>query len=95
MESKVESGGFPGKMITNTPVALGTDQYLRFTIRAGAAWIQASEDNVDRIMTNLELSKKSFAQLNDTLRKEREESNRLKRKYEDMQREMKSSKAEL
>ena len=30
-----------------------------------------------------------------TLRKEREESNRLKRKYEDMQREMKSSKDEL
>ena len=46
-------------------------------------------------MTDLELSKKSSAQLKDTLRKEREENNRLKRKYEDMQREMRSSKAEL
>ena len=94
-ERKVESGGLPGKMIIDTPMALGTDQDPRFTIRAGAAWIQASEDNVDRIMTDLELSKKSSAQLKDTLRKEREESNRLKRKYEDMQREMNSSKAEL
>ena len=94
-ERKVEYGGFPGKMITDTPMALRTDQDPRLTIRAGAAWIQASEDNVDRIMTDLELSKKSSAQLKDTLRKEREESNRLKRKYEDMQREMKSSKAEL
>ena len=92
---KVESGGFPRKMITDTPVALGTDQDPRFTIRAGVALIQVSEANVDRIMTYLELSKKSSAQLKDTLRKEREESNRLKRKYEDMQREMKSSKVEL
>ena len=57
--------------------------------------IHSLEDNVDRIMTDLEQSKKSSAQLKDTLRKEREESNRLKRKYEDMKREMKSSKDEL
>ena len=83
-ERKIEMGGLPGKMITDTPVVFGTDQDPRFTIRAGAALIQASEDNVDKIMTNLEQSKKSSAQLKDTLRKEREESNRLKRKYEDM-----------
>ena len=82
-------------MISDTPVMLGTDQDPRFTIRAGAALIQASEDNVGRIMTNLELSKKSSAQLKDTLRKEREEGNRMKRKYEDMQMKMKSSKVEL
>ena len=46
-------------------------------------------------MTDLEQSKKSSAQLKDTLRKEREQSNRLKRKYEDMQREIKVSRAEL
>ena len=82
-------------MIMDMPVVLGTDQDPRFTIRAGAALIQASEDNVDRIMTDLELSKKSSAQLKDTLRKEREEGNRLKRKYEDMQRDIKAFKAEL
>ena len=94
-ERKVETESLPGKMISDTPVMLGTDQDPRFTIRAGAALIQASEDNVFRIMTDLELSKKSSAQLKDTLRKEREEGNKLKRKYEDMQREIKDSKAEL
>ena len=46
-------------------------------------------------MIDLEKSKKSSAQLKDTLRKEREESNRLKRKYEDVQREMKTSRVEV
>ena len=54
-------GDLPRKMISDTPVMLGTDQDPRFTIRAGAALIQDSEDNVDRIMTDLELSKKSSA----------------------------------
>ena len=52
--------------------------------------IHASEDNVDQIMTDLEQSRKSAAQLKDTLRRERDESNKLKRKFEDMQHEMKS-----
>ena len=94
-ERKVDIGGLPEKMITDTPIVFGTDQDPRFTIRAEAALIQASEDNVDKIMIDLEQSKKSSAQLKDTLRKEREESNRLKRKYEDMKREMRSSKDEL
>ena len=46
-------------------------------------------------MIDLEQSKKSSAQLKDTLRKEREESNRLKRKYEDVQREMNSTRVEV
>ena len=46
-------------------------------------------------MTDLEQSKKSATQLKDTLRREREESSRLKRKFEDIQHEIKSSKAEL
>ena len=82
-------------MISDTPIMLGTDQDPIFTIRAGATLIQASEDNVGRIITDLKLSKRSSAQLKDTLRKEREEGNRLKRKYEDMQREIKASKFEL
>ena len=46
-------------------------------------------------MTNLEQSRKNVVQLKDTLRKERDESNRLKRKFEDMCNEVKSSKEEL
>ena len=82
-------------MINDTTVVYGTDKDPRFTIRAGAALIHASEDNVDWIMTGLEQSKKYAAQLKDTLRREREESSILKRKFEDMQHEIKSSKAEL
>ena len=95
MERKVETGGFPEKMIMDTLVVFGTDRDPRFTIRDRATLIHASEDNVDKIMTDLEQSKKSFAQLKDTLRKEREESNKLKRKYEDMKKEIRSSKDEL
>ena len=46
-------------------------------------------------MTDLEQLKKSSSQLKDTLRKEREENNRLKRNFEDIQREIKSSQAEI
>ena len=93
---KVETGGQSGKMINDTTVVYGTDKDPRFTIRAGAALIHAFEDNVDRIMTDLEQLKKSSSQLKDTLRREREENNRLKRrKFEDIQRKIKSSKAEL
>ena len=94
-ERKVEAEGLPGKMITDTAVMLGTYQDPRFTLRAGSAFIQASEDNVSKIMIDLEQSKKSSTQLKDTLRHEREESNRLKRKYEDVQREINSSRAEV
>ena len=51
---KVEIGGLSGKMITDTTIVYGTDKDPRFTIRAGAALIHASEDNVDKIMTDLE-----------------------------------------
>ena len=82
-------------MITDTPMMLGTDRDPRFTLRVGTALIQALEDNMDKLMTDLEMSKKSSAQLKDTLRKERGEGNRLKRRYDDMQREMKTAEAEL
>ena len=79
---EVEIGGLSGKMIIDTTIVYGTDRDPRFTIRVGAALIHASEDNVDKIMTDLEQSKKSSSQLKDTLRKEREESNKLKSKFE-------------
>ena len=82
-------------MITDMAIMLGIDQDTIFTLRAGAALINASEDNMEKVITDLEQSKKSSSQLKYTLRKEREERNRLKRKYQDMQREMKSSRAEV
>ena len=94
-ERKVETGGQSGKMINDTIVVYGIVKDPRFTIRVGDALNHASEDNVDRILTDLEQSKKSASQLKDTLRREREESSRLKRKFEDIQHEIKSSKPEL
>ena len=82
-------------MITDTTIVYETDRDPRLTIRAGAALIHASEDNVDKIMIDLEQSKKCSSQLKDTLRREREENSKLKRKYEDMQKEVRSSKDEL
>ena len=49
---------------------------------------------MDRIMTDLEQSRKNVAQLNETLKKERDESQKLKRKYEDMTGEVKVSRTE-
>ena len=46
-------------------------------------------------MTDLEQSRKNASQLKDTLRKERDEGQKLKRKFEDMRNEVNSSKAEL
>ena len=53
-ERKVETEGQSGRMINDTTIVYGTNKDPRFTIRVGAALIHASEDNVDRIMTDLE-----------------------------------------
>jgi len=73
----------------------GTDANSRLTARVGVALTQATEDNVNRLMTKLEQSKRNAAQLKETLKKERNEGYKLKRKFEDMQNEVKTSKAEL
>ena len=71
-ERKVEAEGMPRKMITDTTVMLGTDLDPRLTLRAGTAILHASEDNIDKVMTEMESYKKSSAQLKDTLKRERE-----------------------
>ena len=53
-KKKVETRGLSGKMIIDMTIVYGTDQDPRFTIRAGAVLIHAKEDNVDKIMTDLE-----------------------------------------
>ena len=82
-------------MITDKTLVYGTDVDLRLTVRARVALTQAIEDNVDRLMTDLEQSRKNVAQLKETLKKERDEGHKLKRKYEDMQNEVRTSKTEL
>ena len=53
-EKKVETGGQSGKMITDKTLVHGTNTYPRLIARAGVALTQATEDNVDRLMTDLE-----------------------------------------
>ena len=69
MEKKVEAKYLSGKMVTYTTVMLGTDKDPMLTIRAGAALIDASADNINKVMIELELAKKTSAQLKDTLKK--------------------------
>ena len=59
--------------------------------RPGVALTLATEDNVDRLMTNLEQSQKNVAQLKETLKNERDEIQKLKKKYEDMMVKVKTS----
>ena len=82
-------------MITDKTLVYGTDVDPWLTTIAGVALTQATEDNVDRLMTDLEQSKKNAAQLKENLKKERDESYKLKRKFEDMQNEVRTSKAEI
>ena len=91
----MEAKDLSGKMVTDTTVMLGIDTDPMLTIRAGAALIDASTDNINQVLIELELVKKTSTQLKDTLIKERDEGNRLKRKYEHMQRELESSKGEV
>ena len=56
---------------------------------------QEIEENVYRLMTDLEQSRKNAAQLKDTLKKERDEGNKLKRKFGDMHNEVRASKIEF
>ena len=95
IEKKVEAKDLSGKMVIDTVVMLGTDKDPLFTIRAGTALIDASVDNINKLMIELESAKKTSAQLKDTLRQERNEGNRLKRKYEHTLREVESTKGEI
>ena len=82
-------------MITDKTLVHGIDADSQMTARARVALIQATKDNVDRLMTYLEQSRKNATQLKETIKKERDECNKLKRKFEDMHKEVRASKAEL
>ena len=80
-------------MITDKTLVHGTNADPRLAARARVALTQATEDNVDRIMKDHEETRKNETQLKDTLRKERDEGNKLKRRFEYMHNEVRTSKA--
>ena len=63
--------------------------------RARVALTQATEDNVDRLITDLEQSRKNATQLKETLKKERDQGQKLKWKYEYMMSEFNTSRVEF
>ena len=79
-EKEVDTGGHLGKMVTDKTLVHAMHKYPQLIARAGVALTLATEDNVDRRMTDLEQSRKNAAQLKETLKKERDESQKLKRK---------------
>ena len=58
MEKKVNTGGKTGVMVTNKVLVHGTYKDPRLMSKAGVAIALATEDNVEKIMTDLEQSKK-------------------------------------
>ena len=50
-------------MITDKTLVYGTDADPILTVRSGVALTQATEDNVDRLMMDLEQSKRNAAKL--------------------------------
>ena len=62
--------------------------------KVGVSTTLSTEDNVDKIMTEFEQSKKKIAQMKETLKRERDEGQILKRRYEDMLSTIEESKVE-
>ena len=53
-KKKVDTGGQPRKMVTDKTLVHGTHKVPWLIARAGLALTLATEDNVDRLMTDLE-----------------------------------------
>ena len=79
IEKRLETRRQSGKMITNKTLVHGTNTDPRLIARAEVALTQANEDNIDKIMTDLEQSRKIGAQLKETLKKERDEGQKIKK----------------
>ena len=90
----MDTEGNPRVMVSDKTVVHGTHKHPQLIVRDGVALTLTTEDNVDRIMIDLEQSQKRVTQLKETLKKERSGSQSLKRKYGDMISEIKVSKAE-
>ena len=79
-------------MVTEKTIVHGTDKDPRLLAREGVASALANEDNVDKIMTDLEQYRKKVVQMKETMKKERGERQSLKRKHEDILSEIEKSK---
>ena len=90
-EKRVDIGEIQGVMVTKKTIVHGTDKDPRLLAWAGVVSTLANEDNVDKIMTDLEQYKKKIVQMKETLKKERGKGLSLKRKHEYILSEIKKS----
>ena len=79
-------------MRTEKTIFHGTHKDPRLMARAGVSSTLSNEDNVEKIMTDLEQYNKKVVQMKETLKKERGKGQSLKRKHEDILSEIEKSK---
>ena len=91
-KKKVDTGEKQGIMVTEKTIVHGTDKDPRLLAKVGVASALANEDNVDKIMTDLEQYKKKAVQMKETPKKERGKGQSMKRKHEDILSEIEKSK---
>ena len=78
-------------MVTEKTIVHGTEKDPRLLAKAGLSLALANEDNVVKIMIDLEQYKKKVVQMKETLNKERGEGQILKRKHKDILSEIENS----
>ena len=83
-EKKVDTREKNGVMVMEKTIVQGTNKYSRLMERAGVASALYNEDNVDKIMTDLEQCQNNIGKMKETLKRERGEGQSLKRKHGDM-----------
>ena len=71
-EKKVDIGEKQGVMRTEKTIIHGTDKDPRLMATKGLSLALANEDNIDKIMTDLEQCEKKIAQIKGTLKRERD-----------------------
>ena len=79
-------------MRTEKTIVHETKTDPRLMARAGVASALANEDNVDKIMTDLEQYKKKVVQMKETLKKERGKGKIIKRKHAEIISDIEKSK---
>ena len=72
-EKKVDTEEKQGIMVTEKTIVHGTDKDPRLLARAGVASSLVNEDNVDKIMTDLEQYKKNIVPMKETIKNEKGE----------------------
>ena len=81
-KKKVDTRENQGLVVTEKTIIHGTDKDPRLLAKVGVASTFENEDNVDKVMIDLEQYKKKVFQMKETPKKERGDGKILKSKHE-------------